>query len=86
MSFLVNCRYLECTTFNRRAWLGHSGIWLAFVMLLLLQLLLTYLPPLQQAFATAPLTVRDWLMVGSQGAISYVLLELIKRGLRRGLA
>ncbi|MGL4753093.1 MAG: cation-translocating P-type ATPase [Aeromonadaceae bacterium] len=86
MSFLVNCRYLERTTFNRRAWLEHSGIWLAFVILLLLQLLLTYLPPLQQAFATATLTASDWLMVGSQGAISYVLLELIKRVLRRGLA
>lgn len=78
MFFLINCRRLEQPTLNRDAWLGNHTVWWSFAVLALLQLLLCYLPVLQQAFATRALSWRDWGLVWLQGLCCYLAIETVK--------
>ncbi|WP_330276340.1 HAD-IC family P-type ATPase [Lentzea sp. NBC_00516] len=81
IAYLVNCRSLEkwrpSTGPNRWLWVG-VGVTVA------LQLLLTYVPFMNDLFHTEPLGWQPWLVVFMLSAAAYVVVELEKWRQRHG--
>ncbi len=75
--YLFNCRSLRYSMFkiglfsNPLIWLGVSGM-------LVLQALYTYLPFMNVAFQSAPLTLADWGISSVPGLIIYAVIGLLK--------
>jgi Ca2+-transporting ATPase len=75
--YLFNCRSLRYSMFkiglfsNPLIWLGVSGM-------LALQVLYTYLPFMNVAFQSAPLTLADWGISCVPGLIIYAVIGLLK--------
>jgi Ca2+-transporting ATPase len=75
--YLFNCRSLRYSMFkiglfsNPLIWLGVSGM-------LALQVLYTYLPFMNVAFQSAPLTLADWGISSVPGLIIYAVIGLLK--------
>jgi Ca2+-transporting ATPase len=57
---VFNARSDEVSAF--RSLLTNRWVWLAILVSLLLQAAVVYLPPLQAAFRTVPLSIGDWLL------------------------
>jgi Ca2+-transporting ATPase len=75
----------NCRSTWRSAFSGFfDNKWLlgAVLLSLLTHVLVIYVPALQTAFHTVPLTLVDWLIATSVGASLLVVLELIKLMLR----
>lgn len=81
--YLFNVRHFTLHAFrgetlagNRMA-LGVSGV------LIVLQLLFTYAPPMQQVFRTVPLDATSWTVIIGSGALVFLAVEIEKAVLRR---
>lgn len=73
---VFNARSDEQTAF---AGLFKNGwLWLAVGFSLVLQVAVIYLPPLQQAFSTAPLSISDWWVCGAAASSVLWFRELSK--------
>jgi len=67
----------------RRDNLGTNPVaWLVVALLVCLQLLFTYAPPLQQLFQSEALGLRSWAMILGLGMLLFVAVELEKAWLR----
>jgi cation-transporting P-type ATPase F len=81
IAYLINCRSLEKwrpdTAPNRWLWVGVG-------LTVVLQLLLTYVPFMNDLFHTAPLGWQPWLVVFMLSAAAYVVVELEKWRQRHG--
>ena len=65
-----------------RALFANRWLWAALALALALQALVLYVPALQLAFSTVPLSARDWLVAVAVAATSVVARELQKAGFR----
>ena len=76
--YLVNCRILR-GPFWRADW-GRGGIYAlgAIVVVMALQMVLTYWPPMQALFGTVALAPVDWLLLMAAGAALLVIVEIDK--------
>ncbi|WP_028492370.1 cation-transporting P-type ATPase [Thioalkalivibrio sp. ALE19] len=81
--FLFNSRYILEPVFNRAGLLGSRAVLIAVAVLILLQGLFTYAPPLQFLFGTAAIGLEEWLRILAFGVILFVLVETEKTILRR---
>ncbi|MER0169188.1 MAG: cation-transporting P-type ATPase [Nitrosomonas sp.] len=81
--YLFNCRYLIASVCSRQGMLGNPYVVLAAGLLLILQLLLTYLPVMQQLFGTVALDVAAWGRIAAVSLILFVVIEFEKYWLRR---
>jgi magnesium-transporting ATPase (P-type) len=81
--YLFNCRYLIASVCSRQGMLGNHYVVLAAVSLLILQLLLTYLPVMQQLFGTVALDAAAWGRIAAVSLILFVVIEFEKYWLRR---
>ncbi len=83
MVYLFNVRHFTAhslgisTLYGNRAALGMS------LLLIVLQLLFTYAPPLQSMFKSTPLDGRSWLLIGGLGLTKFFAVEAEKWLLRR---
>jgi len=81
IAYLVNCRSLE-------KWRPSTGpnrwLWVGIALTVGLQLLLTYVPFMNDLFHTAPLGWQPWLVVFMLSAAAYVVVELEKWRQRHG--
>jgi Ca2+-transporting ATPase len=74
---------------TRSAFVGlfsNGWLWIAVLLALVLQALVIYVPFLQQAFSTVPLSGRDWLVCAAVGSSVLWLRELsklVRRGTRQ---
>lgn len=82
ITYLFNCRYLIAPVCTRQGLLGNRYVLLAAGLLLLLQLLLTYWPAMQQLFGTAALDAAAWGHVVAVSLLLFLLIELEKYLLR----
>lgn len=62
----------------------NGWLWMAVGASLLLQVAVIYVPVLQQAFSTVPLSLADWLLCGGVASSVLWLRELSKLVIRRG--
>lgn len=72
--YLFNCRSLT-QPFWRIGVNSNLWVWLGAGMMLSLQLLLTYLPVLNNLFETAPIGLPDWLMIAGSAGLIFVTVE-----------
>jgi len=81
--YLFNSRYILAPSWNWRGIFGSRPVLLAAAILLVLQALFTYAPPLQALFHTVPLDPADWLRIFAFGLFVFLAVELEKAFLRR---
>ncbi|MDO9310284.1 MAG: cation-transporting P-type ATPase [Nitrosomonas sp.] len=80
--YLFNCRYLMASVCSRRGLLDNRYVLLAVGLLLILQLLFTYLPVMQQLFGTAALDAAAWGRIIAVSLLLFLIIELEKYILR----
>jgi Ca2+-transporting ATPase len=75
--YLLHCRSLHLGL-GAMGWGANPWVWAGIGLLLLLQLGFVYLPPLQAAFASAPLDAAAWLRTVAAAALILPLISLEK--------
>lgn len=81
--YLFNTRYLTESVFSREGLIGNSKVLLAVFVIILLQLLFTYLPLFHNLFGTAAIPVSDWgRLIGFTFTV-FILVEIEKMIMRR---
>ncbi|AXY42667.1 cation-transporting P-type ATPase [Halomonas sp. JS92-SW72] len=78
IAYLFNSRYILEPAWNRAGLLGSRAVLVAVGVLVVLQALFTYAPPLQFLFGTAPLGAKEWASILAFGVILFALVELEK--------
>jgi magnesium-transporting ATPase (P-type) len=81
--YLFNSRYILEPVFNRAGLFGSRPVLIAVGVLIVLQGLFTYAPPLQFLFGTTALGMEDWGRILAFGVLLFVLVELEKAWLKR---
>ncbi|MFP4560296.1 MAG: HAD-IC family P-type ATPase, partial [Thiohalorhabdus sp.] len=76
--YLFNSRYILEPVLNRSGLLGSRAVLLAVAVLVVLQALFTYAPPLQFLFGTAPLRPEEWGIILAFGVALFLVVELEK--------
>ncbi|MGM0553687.1 MAG: cation-transporting P-type ATPase [Pseudomonadota bacterium] len=80
--FLFNSRYILEPAFNREGLLGSRAVLIAGGVLIVLQALFTYAPPLQFLFGTTAIGLQEWARILVFGIVLFILVELEKAFLR----
>jgi magnesium-transporting ATPase (P-type) len=81
--YLFNSRYILEPVFNRAGLFGSRPVLIAVAMMVLLQGLFTYAPPLQYLFGTTAIGWDEWVWILAFGVVLFVLVELEKAVFRR---
>lgn len=81
--YLLNCRFLSQSIFDRRFFVGSRPMWLACGSVISLQLVYSYWPLSQQLFGLASIGAWDWLMIVVWSAPVVFVVELEKALARR---
>jgi magnesium-transporting ATPase (P-type) len=90
--YLLNSRYKLESSLSLAAHLGNRYLPLGIAAVVVLQLLFTYAPPLQELFGTEAVPLRLWPWLGLGGLLFFLLVEAEKailrawRGSARGAA
>jgi magnesium-transporting ATPase (P-type) len=75
--YLFNCRSLT-RPFWQLGIFSNPWLWGGIAIMLALQLLLTYWPPLAAIFQTAPITLGDWLKIVAFALVASLVVALEK--------
>ena len=75
--YLLNCRSLT-RSMRSVGWFSNPWIWAGIGAMLALQLAFTYLPFMNAAFHSAPISLASWLRVLGAGVIVYAAVGLEK--------
>ncbi|MFN2349530.1 MAG: cation-transporting P-type ATPase [Thioalkalivibrio sp.] len=81
--YLFNSRYILEPAFNRAGILGSRPVLIAIGVLVFLQALFTYAPPLQFLFGTTAIGWVEWGRILAFGILLFVLVEIEKAWLKR---
>src|SRR5690606_3963038 len=81
--YLFNVRHFTRHAFRLETFTGNRAALLVAAILVLLQLLFTYAPFMQQLFRSTPLPPSSWAMILAMGAGLFLLVETEKAVLRR---
>lgn len=81
--YLFNVRYLGATSFTWRGALGTPPVLIAIAVVVAAQFAFTYMPLMQQLFATKPVSLLDGMLIVAVGVAAMTLLEGEKHLLRR---
>ncbi len=76
--YLLNCRTLK-TSFFRISHLSNPMIYAGSAVMILLQIIITYVPFMNTIFNTAPVTLSWWFIIFSVGLIVLFTVELHKK-------
>jgi magnesium-transporting ATPase (P-type) len=58
---------------------GTRVLWMAIALVVVGQIAITYLPPMQGVFETESIPLRDALLILAAGVVLFVIIELEKR-------
>ena len=78
VAYLFNTRYLRDPVINRAGLLGSRPVLIAIAVVLGLQLLFTYAPPMQVLFETRPVSLLSWCLIVLVAAAALILVEAEK--------
>jgi magnesium-transporting ATPase (P-type) len=78
IAYLFNTRHLRDPVISRAGLLGSRPILIAIGIVLGLQLLFTYAPPLQVLFDTRPISLVSWCLILLVAAAALLVVELEK--------
>jgi magnesium-transporting ATPase (P-type) len=80
---LFNVRHFTATAFRRTLFSANPAATAMALILVALQLLFTYAPPMQQIFQTTPLDAASWSLIAVLGLTKFLVMEFEKWLLRR---
>lgn len=80
--YLFNCRYLLTSVMSIEGFLGNRYVLLSAGLLILLQILFTYLPVFQLIFGTVALDINAWARIIVIGLVLFFVIEFEKYLLR----
>jgi magnesium-transporting ATPase (P-type) len=80
--YLLNSRYKLDSSLSLRAHFGNAYLPLGIGAVVILQLLFTYAPPLQELFGTAAVPLRVWPWLFAGGLVFFLVVELEKLVIR----
>lgn len=83
VAYLFNCRSMTEPVLNWQGVFGNRYVWWAIGILLALQLLLTYWPPMQGLFQTTSIDVEAWARIFLFSLALLMMVELEKAMVRR---
>jgi magnesium-transporting ATPase (P-type) len=81
--YLFNSRYLLDSSLSLRAHMGNPYVWSGVAGVVVLQLLLTYAPPLQAVFDTEGLSLSVWVGLIGGAILFFLVVEAEKLIVRR---
>jgi potassium/sodium efflux P-type ATPase len=81
--YLFNVRYLHMTSFTWAGALGTRPVLIAITVVVLAQFAFTYLPPMQQLFATRSISFVDGVLIVALGALAMAIFEGEKHLMRK---
>jgi Ca2+-transporting ATPase len=76
--YLFNCRSLKGSMFKLGLF-SNMKLWIGVSMMLVLQLMFTYLPLMNRLFHTVPIEPMDWLYITILGIVTYIIVEIEKK-------
>jgi len=80
--YLYNSRFLLLPVISKTGFIGNPYVLYAIAVLMVLQMLFTYLPVLQTLFGSSALTLTDWYKVLAVAMSIFLLVELEKWTIR----
>ncbi len=83
--YLFNARYVLAPVLNRRGLFGSRAVLIAIGLVVVLQVLMTYAPPMQHLFGTRPLDAGTWIEIVAVASTVLFLVEIEKWALRAWL-
>lgn len=81
-AYLINSRFLINSTLSFAGIFGSRPVWIAIMMVMLLQMAFTYLPFMQLIFGSEGLSITHWLAIILSSGMIYLLIEAEKMGWR----
>ena len=72
-------RNIHGTSLTFAAIRGTRVVWLTVIVVTLAQFAITYLPPLQQVFATRPIALHDGILIIFVGVVMFAIIEIEKQ-------
>ncbi|WP_300659282.1 HAD-IC family P-type ATPase [Hydrogenophaga sp.] len=81
--YLFNVRHFTASAFTRATWRGNPVALGTVVVTLVLQMLLTYAPPMQRLFGTSALDASSWGVIAALAGGMFLAVEAEKWVLRR---
>jgi len=81
-AYLINSRFLINSTLSFAGVFGSRPVWIAIMMVMLLQMAFTYLPFMQLIFGSEGLSAVHWLAIILSSGMIYLLIEAEKMGWR----
>lgn len=76
--YLFSVRYLKGPSITLRGLFGTPAVWIAVGVVVLLQMLFTYVPFMNRLFGVAPLSLTQGLQIFALGVVVLLILELEK--------
>lgn len=76
--YLFNARFLLASSMSRAGFTGNRYVWVAIAVLIVFQLLFTYLPAMQVLFKTTALDLAAWARILCVAFSVFILVELEK--------
>ncbi len=83
LAYLFSCRFLGSTSLTWRVLVGNRLVWIAAGALVVLQLVFTYAPFMNDWFDSAPIEPRDWGITIVGAVVVFLLVEGAKAVTRR---
>jgi magnesium-transporting ATPase (P-type) len=86
LAYLLNCRFLSRTSLTLQAIRGNPVVWWSALALVVLQLLYTYTPFMNDLFGSRPLAIWSWVLPVVLSIVVFLAVEALKAVRRRSAA
>lgn len=83
LAYLFNCRFLTRSSITFDVFRGNRVVWWSALALIVLQLVYTYAPFMNDLFDSRPLTLQSWLLPLGLSVVLFFAIELLKLVRRR---
>jgi magnesium-transporting ATPase (P-type) len=83
LAYLFNCRFLARSSFTGDILRGNPVVWWSAGALLVLQLIYTYVPFMNDLFGSRPLDARGWIVPIVLSVVVFLAVEALKAARRR---
>ena len=80
--YVFNSRYLHNSELNLHGLFGNRLVWLAILLIIILQTAFTYWQPMQVLFGTVAIDAHTWQMIVAVASSVFILVEIEKSFIR----
>ena len=84
LAYLLNCRFLSRSSLTPAVLRGNPVVWWSALALIVLQLIYTYVPFMNDLFGSRPLAIWSWAVPLVLSVVIFLAVEVLKAVRRRG--